>query len=968
MTMKRIWQLMTLVVLTLGVTVGLMNRVQAEEVASNTLRIHFEQLPAEDVTTLNLWTWEDVAEPSEAKEAGWPSAGEKFSQDAQSDYGHYIDITLKEGAKTVGFLLNNDEGEKLTDDIFVELSELDHSEVWIDRNFEVHAEPVKGEVRVVEDVVLRSDKDIQFKLNESDLKADMTEENIQVLDTDGKLLPIEAITELDNDMIQVTGNFTDHIKDLTINILDKKYPVRVHWKTKDTLYGYDGALGADLHEDGTVDLAVWSPSADQVSVVLYDKDDQYKEVAEDVAMSEEDGVWRVTLTEDNTGISNHEGYYYHYKITRGDESVLALDPYAKSMATWSNVDEKAEKIGKAAIVNPSTIGPDLDYAQIDGYEKREDGIIYETHVRDFTSDPTIDDELTERFGTFAAFAEKLDYIESLGVTHIQLLPVMSYLHADEFNTSERWLDYVSSDTNYNWGYDPQSYFSLSGMYTENPDDPMQRIAEFKALIDAIHDRGMGVILDVVYNHTASIHILEDLEPEYYHFMDNDGTTRESFGGGRLGTTHQMSRKLLVDSIKYWTDEYKVDGFRFDMMGDHDAETIQQAHDEAAKLNANILMIGEGWQTYVGDEDDPDVQPADQTWMNQTSAVGSFSDDFRNELKSGFGSEGEQRFITGGKRSIEQIFDNLVGQPHNFEADEPGDVVPYIAAHDNLTLHDVIAHSIQKDPDQHEEEIQQRIRLGNFMTLIAQGTSFIHSGQEYGRTKQFRDDTVVEELPEEEAPHKSTFMTDEQGKPFKYPYFIHDSYDSSDAINHFDWAKATNGEQYPLQTATRHFTAGMIDLRRQVPAFRKGSTTKITDEISLLDIPEVGTEDLALGYTLKDGENAYVVLINADSQERHYTLNQDLSTGDVLVDSNQAGIEAISEPVGVQLTEEGVSLAPLTATIIKLDSQSAANLVRKETNQTANNTDASQSHTTLGIGLGMIAVVALGGGWYYLKHK
>src|SRR5699024_1929482 len=198
------------------------------------------------------------------------------------------------------------------------------------------------------------------------------------------------------------------------------------------------------------------------------------------------------------------------------------------------------------------------------------------------------------------------------------------------------------------------------------------------------------------------------------------------------------------------DEYKVDGFRFDMMGDHDAETIQIAYDEAKAINPNILMIGEGWVTYVGDENYPDVMPADQHWMQYTDAVGSFSDEFRNELKSGFGSEGQPRFLTGGARNIEQMYDNLTANPHNFKATSPGDVVPYIAAHDNLTLHDVIAQSIQKDPKDHAEEIHQRIRIGNLMLLTAQGTPFIHAGQEFGRTKQFRHDEYIGEVPASEA--------------------------------------------------------------------------------------------------------------------------------------------------------------------------------------------------------------------------
>ncbi|MCW3743518.1 hypothetical protein K6Y81_50570, partial [Burkholderia cenocepacia] len=146
------------------------------------------------------------------------------------------------------------------------------------------------------------------------------------------------------------------------------------------------------------------------------------------------------------------------------------------------------------------------------FKTREDAVIYEAHVRDFTSDPAIAKDLTKPFGTFEAFIEKLDYLKDLGVTHIQLLPVLSYYFVNELKNHERLSDYASSNSNYNWGYDPQNYFSLTGMYSSDPKNPEKRIAEFKNLINEIHKRGMGAILDVVYNHTAKVDIFEDLEP------------------------------------------------------------------------------------------------------------------------------------------------------------------------------------------------------------------------------------------------------------------------------------------------------------------------------------------------------------------------------------------------------------------------------------------------------------------------
>lgn len=738
-----------------------------------------------------------------------------------------------------------------------------------------------------------------------------------MLDSQGIKFLVESINSDDESKsIQLKGDFQLEKSPFSILIEGESVQTFLSWQLKDKLFAYEGELGAELHADGTADVRVWSPSADSVSVRLYDKDDQDSVVVDSIKMTLQDrGVWQVKLDKQNTRVSDLSGYFYHFVIERGGKSILALDPYAKSLAAWDNT-KPDNKVAKAALVDVEKIGPKLDYAKIDGFEKREDAVIYEVHVRDFTADPLISDELTSQFGTFKAFIDKLDYIKSMGVTHIQLLPVMSFYVINEFKNHERLLHYASNDTNYNWGYDPQSYFALTGMYSEKPTEPAKRVQEFKELVKAIHDRDMGVTLDVVYNHTNKTHIFEDLEPHYYHFMDKNGTVRESFGGGRLGTTHAMSRRILIDSITHWVKEYKVDGFRFDMMGDHDAETIQLAYDAAHELNPATLMIGEGWRTYVGDEEDGAVMAADQDWMQYTDGVGSFSDDFRNELKSGFMNEGEPSFLTGGARSVRRLFDNLTANPHNFTATNPGDVVPYIEAHDNLPLHDVIAIALKKDPDYNQEEIHKRIRLGNVLVLTAQGTPFLHSGQEYGRTKQFRHDAFMEKVSEDNIPDRSIFVTDQEGNPFTYPYFIDDSVYASDAVNKFEWTKVRDEEAYPFSTLTQSYTKGLIELRRKTDAFRKGTMEEIKRSVSLLDVPEISEEDLAIAFKADDSNgDSYIVAVNADTQERTLTLSADLKDSDVLVDGKTAGTQPIHEPAGLSIRDETITLSPLTAAVL-----------------------------------------------------
>ncbi|MBM7642728.1 pullulanase [Streptococcus loxodontisalivarius] len=1006
-----------------------------DQVQDGYLRLHFESLPSDNLATLGLWTWDDVAEPS----SNWPSGATSFTTAKTDSYGYYMDVKLSEVKRDkLGFLINNVKGDNISQDRSIDLISPDMKEAWIDRDYGIHTyEPIPaGTLRInyyrsdgqydkksiwtwgdvtqpssgtfpdgydfvnqglygyYIDIALTDDaRNIGFLLldetksgddakirqenyNFSDLKnhsqiflrdddaniytnpyyintirmtgaqhisqkaisasftnlegADKTYilANTSITDKNGESLAI-ADLDIDSQTKRVTyyGDFSQANSPYQINYNGDTFTTSMSWQLKDELYQYDGQLGASVSQNGqVVDMTLWSPSADQVNVIIYDKDDQDLVIGKVAMQAAQAGTWQVTLdAQSNLGITDYRGYFYHYEIIRDGASYLVLDPYAKSLAAWNSdiaKQDAAHKVAKAAFVDPSDYDiAGLTYANIPGFTSREDAIIYEAHVRDFTSDPSISSELQSQFGTFSAFVERLDYLKDLGVTHIQLLPIMSYYNVNEYLNSQRLTDYASSNSNYNWGYDPQSYFALSGMYSSDPSDPGQRILEFKNLVNEIHKRGMGVILDVVYNHTALLDIFEDLEPNYYHFMDADGTPRTSFGGGRLGTTHYMSRRVLVDSIKYLVDEYKVDGFRFDMMGDHDASSIESAYQAAKELNPNIIMLGEGWLTYAGDENLPE-QPADQTWMASTDTVAVFSDDIRNSLKSGYPSEGTPAFITGGAKNIQSIFNNIKAQPNNFTADDPGDVIQYIAAHDNLTLFDVIAQSIKKDPSiaENNAEIHRRLRLGNLLVLTAQGTPFIHSGQEYGRTKQFLDPAYETVVSDDKVPNKSHLLVDENGQAFDYPYFIHDSYDSSDSINRFDWTKATDSSAYPENTQSHDYTKGLIALRRSTDAFSLKTLDAVNQNVSLIS-PASDTDDLVIAYqTIASNGDIYAVFVNADSTERSFSLEgqyQKLAQADIIVDGQTAGIEVIENPVGVSLSSDSLSLAPLTATVLRL---------------------------------------------------
>lgn len=691
------------------------------------------------------------------------------------------------------------------------------------------------------------------------------------------------------------------------------------WRTLDELYSYEGDdLGATYRKE-KVTFKIWAPVASQVMANIYDKGNASQLIGSVNLTLGAKGVWTVDVEPMDLNVADLRGYFYQYEVTNNGQTRKVLDPYAKSMAicridTKGNPGPDGDRIGKAAIVDLSETNPaQFNFATIKGYKARCDAIIWEVHIRDFTADPSIEGDLHARWGSFNAFKDKLHYIQSLGVTHVQLLPVMAWYYGDEAVMGNRELEYSAVDNEYNWGYDPHHYFSPDGAYSEDPTDPELRVKELKELIHAIHEAGMGVILDVIYTHMALADFLNDIVPNYYAWQDTEGKFIGGFGNN-LATNRKMAKKLMVDSVKYWFDEYKIDGMRWDMMGDATYEAVQEAYDAAAAINANALFIGEGWRTFQGQLSDSTLagKGATQDWMAKTDDVGVFSDEVRNELKSGYGLEGEPRFLTGGPRDIAVIFNNIKAQPSNIPTDSPADIVQYIEAHDNLTLYDVIAQSTKKDPriSDNDLEIHRRIRLGNTLILTSQGTAFLHAGQEYGRTKQWKAFGVPEQ--------KYDAFEDEKGQIFGY--FVHDSFDSSDAINMFDWAKATDADQYPVNHTTREYTSGLIELRKSTNAFRLGNQQLINANVTMIEAPEIDDCDLVIGYKNQatDGTGTYYVFVNADSKTRKLTLQEDLTTGQIVVDQDEAGTVEVSKKIGFTLTRHSITLNALTAVVIHIE--------------------------------------------------
>jgi len=404
---------------------------------------------------------------------------------------------------------------------------------------------------------------------------------------------------------------------------------------------------------------------------------------------------------------------------------------------------------------------------------------------------------------------------------------------------------------------------------------------------------MGVILDVVYNHAARVEIFDDIFPGYFFRKTPTGECTNNSGcGNDFATTRKMARKLIVDSVVYWTKEYKVDGFRFDLMGLVDTETISAAYREASRVNPDVIFIGEGWKMYNGP---PGTKGADQDWMNETDDVAVFSDSFRDLLKFGGFNEGVPAFLTGKSVSKKDLFQNLKGQPTNFKARSPANVVQYIEAHDGLTFHDTICVALGLDPQKDKQEIFQRMKLGNLMLLTSQGIVFIHAGQEMARTKEWK----APGLPPGQ---------NKEGTPF-----IRNSYDSSDVINQLDWGRLETPEGRELFEYTR----GLIRLRKSTDAFRLADVQLIERNVQMLDSIGSEPDDLAVAYSCRatDGK-IFFIFINANKTPKDFHLPPETENGKFIVDGSRVSEVPIPKPAGAETNGSILKVAPLTAVILE----------------------------------------------------
>ena len=624
-------------------------------------------------------------------------------------------------------------------------------------------------------------------------------------------------------------------------------------------------LGAVYSKEKTV-FKVWSPSASAVELKIYASGDSPVCTSSHSMTKLEKGVWSITLDGD------WKNTYYTYLVTVGGVARETADIYAKAAGVNGN---------KSMVV-------DLESTNPSGWKNDKhifcnaptDAIVWEIHVRDF-SISKVSGVSKKNKGKFLAFTESgttldnkgkvatcLDYLKKFGVTHVQILPMYDYATVNEAN---------ENTNEFNWGYDPKNYNVPEGSYSTNAFDGNVRIKELKQMIMALHNAGIGVIMDVVYNHmyAAKGSWFDNTVPDYYFRLDEKGKLSDGSGcGNETASEHLMYRKFMTDSMLYWIKEYHVDGFRFDLMGVHDVDTIngiRKAIDENIENGEKIIMYGEPW---TGGKLGTDIDTCVKKNIHKLNErVGAFNDSFRDAVKGHVFNALEKGFIQSGEY-VEQLKDgitaNCLSKKSTFN--QPSQAVTYTSAHDNYTLYDKLVLSVKNDTSyaERDEKLVAMNKLAAALTLTSQGIVFMQAGEEFARTK-FGDEN---------------------------------SYVSSDEINQIDW---NNLVKY---ADLAEYYAGLIKIRKHFAPFRE-PTKKSAELIQFSD-----TKSGIVAYTLENTVTpekewkSVAVIANANDTEQTVELIAKNTKWKVIADGKKAGLETLGIVSG-----NSVTVPPLSAMIL-----------------------------------------------------
>ncbi len=505
-----------------------------------------------------------------------------------------------------------------------------------------------------------------------------------------------------------------------------RFNVEVSESTKfpefDEKFYYDGDdLGATYSKNETK-FCLWAPLASEVRLKFEDKDGFHLRSMERT----DKGVFRVTLKGDYLNAR------YHYLVTNSGVTSETNDPWGKGVSFNSeySVVIDVEQIKKMRNIKPTT-----------KINKMSEAIIYETSIRDFTEDKNTD---IVNKGKYLGLCETnrktlkgnpagLDYLKLLGITHVQILPVMDFYGNDDRDSSK----------SYNWGYNPISFFALEGSYSTKPEDAMNRLIEFKTMVDTLHKNNLRVVMDVVYNHLYEYMYtsFEKVIPNYFYRRRPNGLPAIASGcGNDFASEKKMARKAIIDSLTYFTDIFDIDGYRFDLMGLMDIETINKGYELCKKIKNDVIFYGEGWN--MGAEL-PFEKKACSENADKMPNIGFFNDLFRDTMRGGnFRDTITEKGFVGGRTDQENVVNyvmrgSTIDIPFAHRFKDYNQSLNYVECHDNNTLYDKLTFS---NPDDDEATLLKRVKFANKLVILSFGMPFIHMGQEIGLSKSGLDNT------------------------------------------------------------------------------------------------------------------------------------------------------------------------------------------------------------------------------------
>lgn len=580
-------------------------------------------------------------------------------------------------------------------------------------------------------------------------------------------------------------------------------------------------------------FTLWAPTACKARLNLYlsgeggDPEEQLEMKMAD------DGTWRISVARDL------KGFFYTFQIEK-DGKWLAETPgiWAKAVGINGN---------RAAVIDWNETNPEgWESDRSPDLKMYSDIILYELHHRDFSIAPNSGIKNKGKFlalteiGTQAPEGKSsgLDHLKELGVTHIHILPSFDFATVDETKLEEN---------NYNWGYDPKNYNVPDGSYSTDPANPVVRIREFKEMVKSLHQNGFRIVLDVVYNHTASTdHSNFNLTvPGYFYRQNPDGSYSDASGcGNETASEREMVRQYIIESVKFWAKEYHIDGFRFDLMGIHDIETMNRLRKELIKIDPTIFIYGEGW--LAGDSPLPSEKRAVKDNVNQMEGIAVFCDDFRDGVRGSTFDEHSAGYASGNINGhYESVKFGIVGATDHLQIDyggllyssspyaaAPSQVVNFVSCHDGYTLVDKLKLSVQGEHA--VDELIPMNKLVHTILVTSQGIPFIRGGEE--------------------------IMQDKQGEP--------NSFKSPDSVNQIDWSfKAKNYDVFD-------YIKELITLRKAHPAFRITTVEGLQQWLHFLDTGDSGIIAYTLGeFANGDEWKEILVAYNGNRHEADFNISE-----------------------------------------------------------------------------------------------